>query len=113
MIVVTASEAHARLYDLIHEIAESHVPVTITSLRVAAELRAAAESVLESGETLSSFVEHSLRVQIERRQAQREFIARGLAARDEAQRTGEYFGSDEVLAELDARLDDAEAKAAK
>lgn len=86
---------------------------TIPSLRVAPELRAAAESVLEAGETLSSFVEHSLRVQIERRQSQREFIARGLAARDEARRTGEYFESDGVLAELDAMLDDAEGKAAK
>jgi hypothetical protein len=42
---------------------------TIPSLRIAPELRAAAESVLEGGETLSSFVEHSLRVQIERRQS--------------------------------------------
>jgi predicted transcriptional regulator len=86
---------------------------TIPSLRVAPELRAAAESVLEAGETPSSFVEHSVRVQIERRQSQREFIARGFAARDEAQRTGEYFGADDVLAELDAMLGDAEAKAAK
>jgi predicted transcriptional regulator len=86
---------------------------TIPSLRVAPELRAAAESVLETGETLSSFVEHSLRVQIERRQSQREFIARGLAARDESQRTGEYFASDDVLSELDAMLVEAEAKAAK
>jgi predicted transcriptional regulator len=86
---------------------------TIPSLRVAPELRAAAESVLENGETLSSFVEHSVRVQIERRRSQREFIARGLASRDEARRTGEYFDSDDVLAELDEMLADAEAKASK
>lgn len=86
---------------------------TIPSLRVAPELRAAAESVLEGGETLSSFVEHSLRVQIERRQSQREFIARGLASRDEAQRTGEYFDADDMLDELDAMLTDAAAKAAR
>lgn len=86
---------------------------TIPSLRVTPELRAAAESVLEDGESLSSFVEHSLRLQIERRQSQREFIARGLASRDEAKRTGEYYAAADVLRELDELLDDAEAKAAK
>jgi plasmid stabilization system protein ParE len=64
---------------------------TIPSLRVEPELRAAAESVLEEGETLSSFVEQSVRANIQRRQSQQEFIARGLAAREEAKRTGEYF----------------------
>ncbi len=86
---------------------------TIPSLRVTPELRAAAESVLENGETLSSFVEHSLRLQIERRQSQREFIARGLASREEARRSGEYHDADDVLRELDELLDDAGAKAAK
>jgi predicted transcriptional regulator len=86
---------------------------TIPSLHLAPELCAAAESVLEGGETLSSFVEHSLRVQIERRQSQRAFIARGLASRNEAQRTGEYFDSDDVLDDLDAMLANAAAKAAK
>ena len=52
---------------------------TIPSLRVDPELRQAAESVLEKGETLSSFVEQSLRTSIEHRRMQREFIARGLA----------------------------------
>lgn len=51
---------------------------TIPSLRVDPELRAAAESVLEGGETLSSFVEHSLRVKIERRYTK--------AARDDLRR---------------------------
>jgi hypothetical protein len=35
---------------------------------------------------------------------QKEFIARGLAAREYAKRTGEYFSSEEVLSELDAML---------
>lgn len=86
---------------------------SIPSLRVTPELRAEAESVLEGGETLSSFVEQSLRVQIARRQAQREFVARGLASRDEARRSGEYFTADDVLSELDASLEEAEAKARK
>lgn len=86
---------------------------TIPSLRVTPELRAEAESVLEGGETLSSFVEHSLRVQIARRQSQREFIARGLASRDEARRKDEYFAADDILSELDELLEEAEAKGGK
>jgi predicted transcriptional regulator len=84
---------------------------SIPSLRVNPELRHAAESVLRNGETLSSFVEQSLRANIERRRVQQEFIARGLAARDEARQTGEYFADDEVLREMDDLLSHAEAKA--
>ncbi|MBK8754889.1 MAG: prevent-host-death protein [Candidatus Competibacteraceae bacterium] len=84
---------------------------SIPSLRVNPELRQAAESVLQNGETLSSFVEQSLRANIECRRLQQEFIARGLAARDEARKTGEYFADDEVLREMDDLLSHAEAKA--
>jgi hypothetical protein len=78
---------------------------TIPSLRVDPELRAAAESVLQEGETLSAFVENSLRAQIHYRKTQAEFIARGLKAREEAKRTGIYYGAEEVLAELKGMLD--------
>ncbi len=77
---------------------------TIPSLRVAPELREAAESVLQQGETLSGFVEQSIRAQIERRRFQQEFIARGLAAREEAKRTGIYYTHEEVMAGLNAKL---------
>lgn len=77
---------------------------SIPSLRVDPELRSAAESVLQEGETLSSFVEQSLRANIQRRRAQQEFIARGLVARDAARDSGEYFAADEVLHDLDERL---------
>lgn len=86
---------------------------SIPSLRVAPDLRKAAESVLQEGETISSFVEQSLRANIERRQLQQEFIARGLASRDEARRTGEYYSADEVLQELDGILHKAKGKARK
>ncbi len=78
---------------------------TIPSLRVTPELRDAAESVLQEGETLSSFVEGSLRQQIEHRRAQQAFIARGMAARDEARVSGEYLSKEASLAALDAILD--------
>lgn len=38
------------------------------------ELRQAAEAVLQEGETLSSFVEQSVRMQVERRRQQEAFI---------------------------------------
>lgn len=86
---------------------------SIPSLRVAPELREAAESVLETGETLSGFVEQSLRANIERRRLQKEFIARGLASRDEAKASGDYIASDDVLCELDEILASAEAREKK
>jgi len=55
---------------------------TIPPLRVTPELRQAAESVLQDGESLSSFVEKSLVKQVEFRRSQAAFIARGLAARE-------------------------------
>ncbi|CDN46882.1 YlcI/YnfO family protein [Neorhizobium galegae] len=78
---------------------------TIPSLRVDPELRAAAESVLKEGETLSAFVENSLRAQINYRRTQAEFIARGLASLAEAERTGVYYSAEEVLGELKGMLD--------
>ena len=84
---------------------------TIPSLRVDPELRHAAENLLQEGESLSSFVEQSLRRNIEHRRAQQAFIARGLASRDDAQRTGEYFPAEDVLRELDDMHAQAQAKA--
>jgi len=86
---------------------------SIPSLRVAPDLRRAAEDVLQEGETISSFVEQSLRANIARRQLQQEFIARGIASRDEAQRTGEYYPAEEVLHELDGMLARAKNKTRK
>ncbi|MCP5142981.1 MAG: prevent-host-death protein [Chromatiales bacterium] len=78
---------------------------TIPPLRVTPDLRQDVESVLREGESLSAFVESSLRRQVEFRRMQQEFIARGLAARDESARTGDYVGKSESLAALDAILD--------
>ncbi len=82
---------------------------TFPSLRVDPDLRQAAEEVLLEGESLSWFVEQSIRSQIERRLAQREFIARGLANREEARATGKYASAGEVLKGLKKKL--ARAKA--
>jgi len=77
---------------------------TIPSLRVDPKLRDAAEEVLQKGETLSSFVEQSIREGIERRQARREFVSRGLRAREEARRSGEYVSAQTVIRRLEKTL---------
>ena len=81
---------------------------TIPSVRVEPELRQAAEDVLREGETLSGFMEESLRAGIRHRKTQKEFIERGLASADEARRIGEYFSAESVHAELNAMLARAE-----
>jgi predicted transcriptional regulator len=77
---------------------------SLPSLRVDPELRRAAESVLNDGESLSSLMESSLRSSVIRRQLQRDFVARGLASREEARRTGDYYAADDVHAELEVML---------
>ena len=77
---------------------------TIPSLRVDPALRQAAEDVLREGESLSGFVEASVRAQIEWRKAQDAFIERGLASRDRAKVEGGYVTSATVLKKLESRL---------
>lgn len=80
------------------------------SLRVDPKLRKAAEDILDEGESLSGFIEESIRANVERRRAQREFVARGLAARDGARRSGLYVSSDTVVRNLEQMLATAKAK---
>ncbi|OXI21756.1 YlcI/YnfO family protein [Burkholderia sp. AU15512] len=74
------------------------------------ELLAVAERVLRGGETLSSFVEQSIRDGIAYRRLQSAFIARGIASRDEARRTVEYVSSSDALARLERLLDTMSAR---
>lgn len=85
---------------------------TIPPLRVNEEVRAAAEAALLEGETLSGFVLEAIQFNIQRRAMQQEFVARGLAARDGARRTGKYVSAEEVLAGLDKTLARSRKKAA-
>lgn len=84
---------------------------TFPSLRVAPEFREAAEQVLQEGESLSSFVEESIRENIVRRQLQGEYLARGLASREHARETSRYVSADTVLGRLEDML--ATAKTSK
>ncbi|SAK96115.1 prevent-host-death protein [Caballeronia arationis] len=78
--------------------------------RVEPELREAAESVLSHAESLSAFVEQSIGPSIERRRSWSGFIARGLASRDSAKRSGQYVSADDVLAKLEDRLAGAKTR---
>ena len=84
---------------------------TIPALRVEPKLREAAQSVLSDGETLSSFVEESLRTNIERRLHHQAFIARGITSRDDAKATQEYYSADSLLDELANMLKKSPKKA--
>ena len=76
----------------------------IPPVRVSPELRQAAEAVLQTGETLSGFVEDSVRRNVEFRYAQKAFVERGLAAGAAAQKSGKYVSAATVLGKLDRRL---------
>ena len=86
---------------------------TIPAVRVEPEFRAEMEAVLAEGESMSEFVEASVRAGVERRRVQAEFVARGLRARDVARRTGDYVDADVVVDGLQRKLDAARARTAK
>lgn len=79
----------------------------IPAVRVSPKLRQAAEELLQTGETLSSFVEEAVRRNVEFRRAQKAFIERGLASAEAARKSGRYVSSSAVLAKLSRRLDKA------
>jgi predicted transcriptional regulator len=86
---------------------------SLPSLRVEPELRDAAQSVLEEGETLSSFIEGAVRQTVERRRVQAEFIERGLRSRNQARESGDYVEPAVVLDKLERKLDAARAQVAR
>jgi len=77
----------------------------IPQVRVEPELRAELEAVLKQGETLSEFVEASVRSAIEFRRAQNQFHERGEAAWQDYQRTGLSSSAGDVVDKLQAKLD--------
>lgn len=83
---------------------------TIPSVRVEPELRAEVESLLGEGETVSEFVEASVRASVLRRRNQAEFIARGLRSLEAARRTGDYVDADVAVEGLHRKLEAARAR---
>jgi predicted transcriptional regulator len=66
--------------------------------------------VLHDGESLSAFVEASVRNAVRMRLEPSAFIARGLASPEAAKQSGRHCEAHEVIAELRQRLEKAKAK---
>ena len=77
----------------------------IPQIRVEPELRAELEAVLERGETLTEFVEATVRKAIAFRRVQTAFHARAQAASEEYHRTGVSVPVEQVLGRLQSKLD--------
>ena len=77
----------------------------IPQVRVEPELRAELESVLQPGETLTDFVEATVRNAIAFRRVQSSFHARAQAASEEYHRTGISVPVETVLEGLQTKLD--------
>ena len=77
----------------------------LPQVRVESALRAELESVLKPGETLTDFVEASVRNAIAFRRVQTSFHARAQAASEEYHRTGVSVPVDSVLERLQSKLD--------
>ncbi|MCV2353277.1 hypothetical protein LNV09_03780 [Paucibacter sp. B2R-40] len=85
----------------------------IPQIRVEPELRADLESVLLQGETLTDFVEATMRNAIAFRRVQTAFHARAQAASEEYHQTGVAAPVETVLAKLQAKLDAKRKKLGK
>jgi hypothetical protein len=84
---------------------------TLPAVRVEAALREEVEGLLREGESLSEFVEQSVRAAVQRRIHQDEFIARGLASLEAAHRSNRYIDAEVVIEGLQRKLDVAKGKA--
>jgi hypothetical protein len=76
---------------------------TLPAIRVEPELREKIESVLDQGETLSSFMESTLRSAVEFRAVQNEFHARGKSSQEHFDATGTSYSTEEVIEKLRAK----------
>ncbi|HEY5579570.1 MAG TPA: YlcI/YnfO family protein [Rhodoferax sp.] len=85
---------------------------TLPSIRVKPELRVAIEALLNDDESLSGFVEASVRESVQRRRNQVEFMARGMASLENARRTGDYVDADVLIGQLERKLVAAKASRA-
>ena len=77
----------------------------LPQVRVEPALRAELEAALQDGETLSGFVEASVRNAVAFRRVQTQFHARGQAAWEHHQATGLSLSTDDVLARLQGKRD--------
>lgn len=84
---------------------------TLPALRVDPKLREAAERALRPGETLSRVMEVALETYIAQREADEDFVARGLRSAQQARERNDYVSADTVFAKLEKKLAAAKKKA--
>ena len=77
---------------------------TIPPVRVEPVLRQQMEQALEHNESLASLVETAVRNEVRRRQAQAEFVRRGLASIERTVASGEGIPAEALVAKLQAKL---------
>ncbi len=85
---------------------------TLPAVRVTPDLRKMAEAVLKDGETLSMFVEDSVRKQAQMREEDRAFYARGLASMERVLAGEKTYTVAESMARLRAAIERKKAEKA-
>ncbi len=86
---------------------------TFPPIRVEPEVRAEVEAVLRDGETLTQFIEEAVVAAAAWRRSQAEFVKRGETAIERWRREGGGYKVDDVMADLQARLDSAKDEATR
>jgi hypothetical protein len=86
---------------------------TFPPIRVEPEVRAEVEAVLREGESLTQFIEEAVVAAAAWRRAQSEFVHRGEAAIERWKQGATSHAVNDVMNELQARLDDARRRSAK
>ena len=86
---------------------------TFPPIRVEPEVRAKVEAVLREGESLTQFIEEAVVAAAAWRRVQSEFVTRGETAIERWKQEGGGHTVNEVMADLQARLDDAKRQAAQ
>lgn len=84
---------------------------TLPALRVDPKLREAAERALRPDETLSRLMETALESYIAQREAEDDFLARGLHSAQEARQHNRYVSAAAVVTKLEKKLSAARKKA--
>jgi hypothetical protein len=85
---------------------------TLPAVRVEPALRSAAEAVLDQGESLSDFVASCVRDGVAWRRTQDAFLARASEAVERSEREDSGIPAQEMLRQMDARLEAARQRLA-
>ena len=83
---------------------------TLPAVRVAPEVRELVESVLKEGESLSTFIEETMKKQAQWRKEDEAFYARAAKASQALHEGGKFYTAEESIARLRAQVQRARDK---